>query len=70
MWQIHIRNVLQLADLCDGEDQNGGVHRCLHAIMHLIEDHAEKAGISARFASSELAENDQGMMQLLNLSHG
>ena len=50
------------------KDQNGGVHRCLHAIMHLIEDHAEKAGISVRFASSKLAENDQGMMELLNLS--
>ena len=57
-----------VTDFCDEEDQNGGVHRCLHAIMHLIEDHAEKAGISARFASSKLAENDQGMMELLNLS--
>ena len=57
-----------VTDFCDEEDQNGGVHRCLHAIMHLIEDHAEKAGISVRFASSKLAENDQGMMELLNLS--
>ncbi len=36
--------------------------------MHLIEDHAEKAGISVRFAASKLAENDPGMMELLNLS--
>ena len=57
-----------VTDFCDEEDQNGGVHRCLHAIMHLIEDHAEKAGISVRFAASKLAENDQGMMELLNLS--
>ena len=40
----------EVTDFCDEEDQNGGVHRCLHAIMHLIEDHAEKAGISVRFA--------------------
>lgn len=57
-----------VTDFCDEEDRNGGVHRCLHAIMHLIEDHAEKAGISVRFAASKLAENDPGMMELLNLS--
>ena len=57
-----------VTDFCDEADRNGGVHRCLHAIMHLIEDHAEKAGISVRFAASKLAENDPGMLELLNLS--
>ena len=43
-------------DFCDPEDHGGSVHRCLHGIMHLIEDHAAKAGIPVRFAASKLAE--------------
>ena len=45
-------------DYCDEEDNNGAVHRCLHAVGHLIQDHAEKAGISVRFAASKLIEGD------------
>ena len=39
-------------DFCDVNDHNGAVHRCLHSIMHLIEDHAKAAGIPIRFAAT------------------
>ena len=55
------------ADFCDPQDHNGAVHRCLHGIMHLIEDHAAKAGIPVRFAASKLAEGDQMILQQLKL---
>ena len=54
-------------DLCDVNDDGGAVHRCLHAIMHLIEDHAKAAGIPLRFAASKLAEGDSLIMNSLNL---
>lgn len=54
-------------DFC-GVDKNGGaVHRCLHAIMHLIEDHAKRTGIPVRFAASKLAEGDQDILESLDL---
>lgn len=54
-------------DFC-GADKNGGaVHRCLHAIMHLIEDHAKRMGIPVRFAASKLAEGDQDILDNLDL---
>lgn len=43
---------------CDSEEDGGAVHRCLHAIMHFIEDHAKEAEIPVRFAASKLAEGD------------
>ena len=55
-------------DFCDAQECNGAVHRCLHSLMHLIEDHAEKAGIPVRFAASKLAEGDTLIMEQLNLS--
>ena len=55
------------ADFCDPQDHNGAVHRCLHGIMHLIEDHAAKAGIPVRFAASKLAEGHQMILQQLKL---
>ena len=54
-------------DFCDPQDHDGAVHRCLHGIMHLIEDHAAKAGIPVRFAASKLAEGDQMILQQLKL---
>lgn len=54
-------------DFCDSEDHGGAVHRCLHGIMHLIEDHAKKAGIPLRFAASKLAEGDQLILDQLHL---
>ncbi len=46
-------------DFCAPDEHDGAVHRCLHSIMALIEDHAERAGIPPRFAASKLAEGDQ-----------
>lgn len=56
-------------DFCDadGED-NGAVHRCIHAIMHLIFDHAEYAGLPLRFAASKLIEGDERVTEALHLS--
>ena len=45
-------------DFCDESDHGGAVHRCLHAVMHLIEDHAEHAGLPLRFAASKAIEGD------------
>lgn len=54
-------------DFCDVDDNGGAVHRCLHGIMHLIEDHAKQAGIPLRFAASKLAEGDTLLLEKLNL---
>ena len=54
-------------DFCDADEQGGAVHRCLHAIMSLIEDHAAKAGIPVRFAASKLAEGDSLVLERLGL---
>ena len=55
------------ADFCDPQDHNGAVHRCLHGIMHLIDDHARRAQIPLRFAASKLAEGDHMILEKLNL---
>ena len=55
-------------DFCDADGEGGAVHRCLHGIMHLIEDHAERAGIPVRFAASKLAEGDHLIREQLGLS--
>lgn len=54
-------------DFCDADDDGGAVHRCLHGIMHLIEDHAEAAGIPVRFAAAKLAEGDKLILENLKL---
>lgn len=54
-------------DYCDAEDDGGAVHRCLHAIMHLIEDHARDAEIPVRFAAAKLAERDALILEKLKL---
>ena len=54
-------------DFCDMNDHGGAVHRCLHAIMHLIDDHAKAAGIPIRFAATKLVEGDQRVMDALAL---
>ena len=60
----------QVVDFCsaNGTKQESAVHRCIHAIMHLIEDHANKAGIPVRFAAGKLAENDKLVLDKLSLS--
>ncbi len=55
-------------DFCSPRDHGGAVHRCLHAVMHLIEDHAQAAGIPLRFAASKLVEGDRLVEEALKLS--
>ena len=55
-------------DFCSAEDHGGAVHRCLHAIMHLVEDHASRAAIPLRFAASKLIEGDQPIIEALQLN--
>ena len=55
-------------DFCDAGDGKGGaVHRCIHAVTHLIEDHAARAGLPVRFAATKLVEGDALIEQALNL---
>ncbi len=54
-------------DYCDANEDGGAVHRCLHAIMHLIEDHAKSAQIPVRFAAAKLAEGDTLILEALKL---
>ena len=54
-------------DFCGEEDHGGAVHRCIHGIIHLIEDHAEAAGIPVRFAATKLVEGDQRIKSALKL---
>ena len=54
-------------DFCEANDHGGAVHRALHAIMHLIEDHAARADIPVRFAASKLAEGDTLILEQLAL---
>lgn len=56
-------------DFCVSSDNGGAVHRCLHGIMHLIEDHAVDAGIPVRFAASKLAEGDTLILKQLQLDN-
>ncbi len=55
-------------DFCDVNDHGGAVHRCLHGIMHLIEDHAQAADIPLRFAATKIAEGDTPILDQLGLS--
>ena len=55
-------------DFCDKDDHGGAVHRCLHSIMHLIEDHAQRADLPVRFAASKLIEGDPTVLEALKLS--
>ena len=54
-------------DFCDENDHGGAVHRCLHAVAHLIEDHAERADLPVRFASSKIIEGDSLLLEKLGL---
>lgn len=55
-------------DFCDKDDHGGAVHRALHGIMHLIEDHAKEAGIPVRFAASKCVEGDTLVIDKLKLT--
>ncbi|MCR5788944.1 MAG: ferrous iron transport protein B [Lachnospiraceae bacterium] len=54
-------------DFCDQSEHGGAVHRCLHAVIHLIEDHAAAAGLPVRFAASKLIEGDELILNQLAL---
>jgi ferrous iron transport protein B len=55
-------------DYCSPDENGGAVHRCLHAIMHFIEDHAQRATLPIRFASAKLIEGDPLVIDALALS--
>ncbi len=55
-------------DFCDETDHNGAVHRCIHGIMHLIEDHAKRADIPVRFAANKVIEGDTRVVDALDLT--
>ena len=54
-------------DFCDVNDHGGAVHRCLHAVVHLIEDHAVRAGLPVRFSASKIIEGDKLILKQLCL---
>ena len=54
-------------DFCDKNDHEGSVHRCIHAVMHLIEDHAAQTDIPARFAATKAIEGDPLVLEKLKL---
>ncbi len=55
-------------DFCEKSDGGGAVHRCLHSLMHLIEDHATDKGVPLRFAASKMVEGDKEILNNLELS--
>ncbi|MDE6420366.1 MAG: ferrous iron transport protein B, partial [Lachnospiraceae bacterium] len=57
----------QHMDFCSADDEGSAVHRCIHGIMHLIEDHAKSAEIPIRFAASKIVEGDQNILDALDL---
>ncbi len=68
---IHIaqyHEVPQRQDFCDAHEHGGAMHRCLHAVMHMIEDHAQAAQIPVRFAASKVIEGDQRIIEKLQLA--
>ena len=54
-------------DFCDKSDHDGAVHRCIHAVIHLIEDHAEEAKLPVRFAATKAIEGDHLILEQLKL---
>ncbi len=54
-------------DFCGPDDNGGAVHRCLHAVIHLIEDHAKRKGIPVRFAASKIIEGEELILDELEL---
>ncbi len=67
---IHVAHYQEkplVQDYCDENDNGGAVHRCLHAVAHLIEDHANRAGIPLKFAASKVIEGDEMVISTLQL---
>ena len=67
---LHIakyREAPEKLDMCGPDDNNGAVHRCIHAVEHLIEDHAAAAGLPVRFAAEKAIEGDRNIIEMLSL---
>ena len=67
---IHIAKYQEIPvyhDFCDNSKNGGAVHRCIHAVIHLIEDHAVRAGLPVRFAASKIIEGDNLILEQLQL---
>ena len=65
---IHIAQEKPLyQDFCDKYQHGGSVHRCLHSLRHLVEDHAEQAGLPIRFVADKIAEGDKTVIDALKL---
>lgn len=68
---IHVANYQEKpgrTDFCSSDKNGGAVHRCIHGIMHLIEDHAKAANIPIRFAANKLIEGDPLVEEALKLT--
>ena len=63
----HYQECPQRQDFCNVNDHGGAVHRCLHAVIHLIEDHAQRAGLPVRFVASKAIEGDELILNQLML---
>ena len=63
----HFQERPEHRDFCEKDSNGGAVHRCLHGISHLIEDHAESAGLPLRFAASKVIEDDPLVIRKLSL---
>ncbi len=63
----HYQEAPKRQDFCASDAHGGAVHRCIHSIMHLVEDHAAKAKIPLRFAATKLAEGDASVAEALKL---
>lgn len=63
----HYQERPQKQDFCDESDNGGAVHRCLHGISHLIQDHAESAGLPVRFSAGKVTEGDELIISRLML---
>ena len=64
---MHTARTKTLPKVYDFCSEESAVHRCIHAVVHMIQDHADKAGIPARFAATKLIEGDENIMQQLHL---
>ncbi len=63
----HFQERPKRQDFCDEHDHGGAVHRALHAVSHLIQDHADRAGLPVRFAASKVIEGDAQVLSQLEL---
>ena len=63
----HYQEAPKRQDFCASDAHGGAVHRCIHSIMHLIEDHAANAKVPKRFAATKLAEGDASVAEALKL---